>query len=99
MPTQKPLHPDLQEEYARAIKELVELVMIVAKKTCVDKNMSLMHILNSMDSVIDQMDTKPAPNVANAVYRELLTNSREKTCESIKTISSEIKSMQGMETV
>jgi len=53
LPTLKPLHPDLQDEYGRAVDELVELVMIVARKTCVDGNMSLMHILNSMDSVID----------------------------------------------
>lgn len=45
------------------------------------------------------MDTKPAPNVANAVYRELLKNSRDKTYESIKTISSEIANMQGKKTV
>ena len=69
--------------------------MIVARKTCAEKNMSLVHVLNSMDSVTDQMETKPAPNVANAVYRELLKNSREKTFESIQTISSEIANMQG----
>jgi len=46
------VHPDLQEEYSKAVKELVELVLIVARKTCTDEKISLMHILNSMDSVI-----------------------------------------------
>jgi len=41
------------------------------------------------------MEKKPAPYVANEVYRELIKNSKEKTFESIVSLSTEIAHMQG----
>lgn len=73
--------------------ELRDLVIHEAHSTCVDDNVSLVHLLNTFDQVMRDIHPKPRADVANSVYRKLLQSEKSKTYASIQSIQSEIEGL------
>ena len=67
--------------------------MYEAQSTCVDDNVSLVHLLNTFDQVMRDIHPKPPADVANSVYRKLLQSEKSKTYASIQSIQSEIEGL------
>ena len=66
-----------------------------ANRTNLDSELSIVHLLNILDVVMESENPKPSAQVANAVYRGLINQEKRKTYDSIATLNNEISQLQG----
>lgn len=66
---------------------LLELVLKEAALSSHDeKEMTLMHLLNKLDQLMETLVPRPAPDVAQKTYHELLKRENSRTKDSIAHI-------------
>jgi hypothetical protein len=74
---------------------LTELVLKEAALSSHDeKEMTLMHLLNTLDQLMETIVPRPAPDVAQKTYHELLKRENSRTKDSIAHIQSQIEELQ-----
>jgi hypothetical protein len=66
---------------------LTELVLKEAALSAQnEKEMTLMHILNTLDQLIETLVPKPTPDIAQKTYHELVQRENRRTKDSIAHI-------------
>ena len=73
---------------------LTDMVLNEAQLTAPKENQTLIHILNTLDILMDRITPKPTPEVAQKTYHDLLQKENRRTYDSISRIQSQIEDLQ-----
>ena len=64
-----------------------------ARNTCTDEKVTLIHLLNTLDQLLERIDPKPSAEVAQHVYHDLLKQENRRTYDSIRNIQNMIEDL------